>query len=391
MTGYLEDPRGRRSEELAFAAERAYKFGDHERAFDLFAEAAELEGQVAREVPADQPRVRSVLGISAVALWIDARRYDEAIRTACELLASPEMLTDQGREDIQSLLERAFREKALSKVIGPLGDAVPLEIKLDGGLVRRGIAPAALVRERQEVAMALVIRAAEWRARKPFRKAGAAAHDLLERVRFYEAPAVPASYGVRLYVASSAPPELPGVASDLPSPQAAVAEFLAIAAAAREGPDALRAHLTQDAYVKSFMVGFRDLAPDGTSVATVTFSSPTWRAETTPLTFEPAHRRSLTTGLLSTQAPERRVEIEGTLKVVNLRASRPFIGVETTDGDLSQFYIRRGELDDTIGPKLNRRVQVFGIRRHKSNGSIEKLALDIVLLEETAHGADRSA
>ncbi|MFO0760300.1 MAG: hypothetical protein U0359_27710 [Byssovorax sp.] len=380
MTTFLEDPRGRRSEALAFEAERAWKAGDQARGRALFAEAADLEYQVARDVPGDQARVRGVLAISAVALWLDARRYDDASRAACEFLARPETISEQAREDLQVLLERAFREKALAKSVGDLTDAVPIEVKLSGGLVRAGIAPAALIRERQEVVTALVVRAAEWRMRRPFRKAGAA-RQVVDRIRLFEAPAAAASYGIRLFVASCGPISLPGMTPDSIGPEEAVAEFLAIAAAAQHGPEALRQHVDQDAYLKTFMVGFRDMAPDGATVSTVTFSSPTWRTAVPPLVFEPAHRQRLTTGLLVQLRADERVEVEGTLKEVNLRARKPYIGVETADGDPAHFFIKRGELDDTIGPKLNRRVLVSGIKRKKKDGTVVKDALDVVLVE----------
>ena len=380
MTSFLQDARGQQSEALAFEAERAWKAGDQTRALSLFAQAADLEYQVAREVPGDQARVRGVLAISAVALWVDARRYDDAARAACEFLARPELLTEQGRSDLQVLLERAFREKALAQSISNLTDAVPLEVKLAGGLVRAGIAPAALIRERQEVVTALVVRAAEWHIRKPFRKAGAA-RQITDRIRFFEAPAAAASYGIRLFIASSGPPALPGMNAESIGPEEAVAEFLAIAAAAQEGPDALRQLVDQEAYLKTFMIGFRDLAPDGATVDTVTFSSPSWRSTVRPLAFNPQHRQRLTAGLLAQLGAEERVEIEGMLKEVNLRARRPYIGVETADGDLSRFFIKRGQLDDTIGPKLNRRVLVSGIKRERTDGTVVKDALDVVLLE----------
>jgi hypothetical protein len=117
LTAFLQDARGQRSEALAFEADRAWKAGDQARALDLFAQAAELEYQVAREVHGDQARVRGVLAISAVALWVDARRYDDAAKAACEFLAQPEMLTERGRSDLQVLLERAFREKALALAV----------------------------------------------------------------------------------------------------------------------------------------------------------------------------------------------------------------------------------------------------------------------------------
>ncbi len=380
MTGFLQDARGQQSEALAFEAERAWKAGDQAQALALFAQAAELEYQVAREVPGDQARVRGVLAISAVALWVDARRYDDAVRAACEFLARPEMLTEQARSDLQVLLERAFREKALAQSISNLTDAVPLEVKLAGGLVQSGIAPAALIRERQEVVTALVVRAAEWHMRRPFRKAGAA-RQITDRIRFFEAPAAAASYGIRLFVASSGPSALPGTQAESIGPEQAVAEFLAIAAAAQEGPEALRRLVDQEAYLKTFMVGFRDMAPDGTTIGTVTFSSPSWRSTVPPVAFAPTHRQRLTAGLLAQLGAEERVEVEGMLKEVNLRGRRPYIGVETADGDLSRFLIKRGQLDDTIGPKLNRRVLVSGIKREKTDGTVVKDALDVVLLE----------
>ena len=194
----LEDPRGQRSEALAFEADRARRAGNEARARAHFAEAAELEAAVAREVLAGKPRVRSVLAISAVALWLDAHRHEEAARTACEFLAKPELLSEQGKADLEALLERTFHERGPAKV------------------------------------------------------------------------------------------------------------------------------------------------------------------------------------------GNERVEVEGILKLVNLRARRPYIGVETADGDLSRFFIDRGILADTIGAKLNRRVRVSGLRRLKRDGRIVKDALDVTLVEGKA-------
>jgi len=198
MTDSLDDPRGRRSEALAFEAERARRAGEEARARVLFEEAATLEAEVARDVAPSKPRVRSVLAISAVALRLEARQPEEAARTACEFLARPDLLSDQGKADLEALLERALHER---------------------GPVKTG---------------------------------------------------------------------------------------------------------------------------------------------------------------------SERVEIEGVLKIVNLRARRPYIGVETVDGDLSRFFIERGHLEDTLGSKLNRRVRVSGWRRLRRDGRIVKDATDVVLVEGKA-------
>jgi hypothetical protein len=202
MNSSLEDPRGRRSEALVFDGQRARKAGDEGRARALFAEAAELEAQVARDIPADSPSVRSVLAISAVTLCLDACEYEEAARTACEFLARPELLSEQGKADLEVLLERAFHERHEQRGSAKVGG--------------------------------------------------------------------------------------------------------------------------------------------------------------------------------------ERVQIEGVLKVVNLRARRPYIGVETAEGDLSRFFIERALLEDTLGSKLNRRVRMSGVRRQRRDGRVVKDALEVVLVEGKA-------
>ena len=257
---------------------------------------------------------------------------------------------------------------------------MPLEVKLAGGQVQAGIAPAAVIRERQEVATALVVRVVEWKPGKAFRKAGAAC-EVTEHLQFFEAPVAAASYGIRLFVAANGPAALRGVGDVAFGPEEAVAEFLAIAAAAQAGPEALRALVEDEAYLKAFMLGFRDMAPDGATVGTVTLSTPTFRSTLPPLRFEPAHRQRLTDGLLAQLRGDERVEMEGMLKEVNLRARPPHIGVETADGDCVRFFLKRGQLDDTIGPKLNCRVRVSGVKRTKNDGTVVKNALDVVLVE----------
>lgn len=78
----FDDPRGRLSEELAFEAETAAKDGDTAKSVVLYAEAAELEEEAARDV--SEKRIRCVLAESAVALWLKAGKRDEAERVATE-------------------------------------------------------------------------------------------------------------------------------------------------------------------------------------------------------------------------------------------------------------------------------------------------------------------
>jgi hypothetical protein len=110
---FFDDPRRRRSEELAFFAERAERAGDLASALAKYAEAAELEEENALEVPSEFPRVRDVLAISAVALWLRAGRWEEAARAGCAFLATPSALTPDGCHELQSLVARAWRSAEL--------------------------------------------------------------------------------------------------------------------------------------------------------------------------------------------------------------------------------------------------------------------------------------
>lgn len=115
---FFDDPRHRRSEELSFFAERAERTGDLPAGLAQYADAAELEEKNALEVPGEVPRVRGVLAISAVALWLRAGRWDEAARAGCAFLATPDALTPDGRRELQSLVDRARRSSGLEMVLG---------------------------------------------------------------------------------------------------------------------------------------------------------------------------------------------------------------------------------------------------------------------------------
>jgi hypothetical protein len=107
--GIFEDERGREAEELSFHAERAARGGDFTTARELFWKAAVLETQVARSVPDDAPRVRSVLAVSAVALWFKAALYSEAEKLGREFIEDPHV-TVEARAELRNILDRCRDE-----------------------------------------------------------------------------------------------------------------------------------------------------------------------------------------------------------------------------------------------------------------------------------------
>lgn len=111
MTGF-EDPRGHRSEELAFLAEQAERAGAIDQARALFSEAATLEEQVVAEVSATAPRVRSVLATSAVALWYKARDLGRALVLARHYIAAA-VSSDTELAELLGLIRDAWMHDGL--------------------------------------------------------------------------------------------------------------------------------------------------------------------------------------------------------------------------------------------------------------------------------------
>ncbi len=104
---FFDDLDHRASESLAIEAERAERVGELERARDSYARAARAEESAAGRVPPSEPRVRTLLAISATSLWLKAGQLAEAVRTAGAFLASPDALTLDGRRELHAMVERA--------------------------------------------------------------------------------------------------------------------------------------------------------------------------------------------------------------------------------------------------------------------------------------------
>jgi hypothetical protein len=374
---FFDDPRRRRSEELAFFAERAERAGDHASALSQYAEAARLEEENALEIPGDVPRVRGVLAISAVALWLRAQRWDEAARAGCAFLALPSMLTADGLRELQALVERAWRAHELEAVFGRDRDAFAgLEARMLGGAVRSGLAPAAVVAERREVIVPMLYRVADWRAKKKFRRAGAS--SFAASLEVLEAPARAASFGLRLFVRHLGQQVTAG---EPDHPHEIIADFLGLASAAADGR---LASVAGDAdYAKAFARAFRDLAGDGSQVESVELAHIESPSNTPAVSLGPEHRAALTSSLTRVDSA-RPVRLEGVLKSVNLRGSAPTIWIERGGQPALRLRIEKGEHDDTIGPKLNRSVLVIGRHDVSEDGEAEEWADDVILLEDTA-------
>lgn len=98
----FDDPRSRESEGLAFRAETLDRRGCCDEARQLYTRAAELEEAVVAEVPASAPRIKHVLALSAIALWIKADNHERSTALATKYVADG-ILTEEDLGDMVDL------------------------------------------------------------------------------------------------------------------------------------------------------------------------------------------------------------------------------------------------------------------------------------------------
>jgi hypothetical protein len=345
----LEDPRRAKVEAYAQAAETAWRAKGHKDSDDLFAKAAAIEEEVAREVPAASPRTRSVLAISAVALWYKARNYARAKRTAYTFLATEAGLTTQGRSALEELVDRCSREHEIAS-LGADPTMALVEIKLDGGDVAKGVAPANVVRDRRAAGLRLLMRSADLEAKLPYRERGESELEADEQIQIYEAPALAASYGLRFYVTTGRQQRIPS--EQKATPERVVERFLDLAAAAgtEDAGEALRARVSDAQYARSFVRDFAEIAPDGEQVGRVVCSSPSWKIRTAAAVLEPKHRQKLKSAASPTPT-ERRLEgtpVEGRLLKFTQQRGDRWIEIEGADEKSRLVFVADKKLVQTV-------------------------------------------
>lgn len=110
MTGIFDSKEHRESEVLAFHAEWTLRNGDLKKARQQYADAAHLEELAAISCPHDMVRVRTILCISAVSLWMKATEYKEMLRASRAFLFDSDSLTISGCIELERLAKLAASE-----------------------------------------------------------------------------------------------------------------------------------------------------------------------------------------------------------------------------------------------------------------------------------------
>lgn len=362
MINYFDDPDHRACEALAREADDLEREGRDARL--KWAEAARLESDVLGRITDAYPKGRTIFTVSAASLWLRADRWAEAKQILYRALSQPERLVPGATKDLEQLLQDAIRGEELAASVAGRPYQV-LDARLDGGTVGRGFAPAQLLAQARTTFTALTYRIADLELERPFRARGQS--ELMRSLPLFETQGRTASFGLR-FVLTTAEPAL---TDDRP---ARVAErFLELAAAAAAGPDELTGAIPDRAYRLAIATAFRDLAPAPGRLATISFGVGRHMARPT-IAFSSTTRERLNQ-LLETGAHEV-APLTGALKNVVLESKHPYIEILGDDGAVGRYRIDPETHADTIGAKVNRRVEI--IHETRRRGASEVMwALDV--------------
>jgi hypothetical protein len=338
----LFDPRRRRSEEATAEGEKAMAESASDRARSLFAEAAAIEEAVARDAPLEMPRARSAVAVAAVSLWHRAGKLSRAKTVAYRFLGQENGLSESGYSDLERLVERCSREMEVTRLTNDSG-MEPVDFKIDGPKIGKGVAPEGAVRRRRDTAASLLRRTGEMEGQVEYRERGESELERNDEIQILDALGVAASYGIRLYVATGTQQRIRS--EQKVSPKRIVERFLELAAAAADGPEALRREVPDPQYAHAFLDGFAEIAPDGDEVSSVDCWSSSWRVDARPLKFSgAAHRRDLrraaSVAVLRDPRPGEKV-FEG--KLVEVRLTRDSCWIELNTGRKKQEIITVNE------------------------------------------------
>jgi hypothetical protein len=345
------------SEKLAAEAGLAARAGDCKGAEDLYAQAARAEVRALHELGSSKPRTFGITGVSGVALWYKARRYEEAQRLAHRLLGTA-TLPAFAIEQLQVLLQTIWSEQIRARA-GIRFSRGEVLVSVKGGQVVSGGAPLDLIVSKVETIESLFYRTAEFLGGFPHRTRGPAPPGVQQRCRPWLFQAAPASYQFAVAVEEPAQGELfgpPGPPSD------AIAQtFLTILRASAEDPDETLVSVVPDpSYRATFLKLARNLAPTGKSFSALEVRSP---ADPIPVTLRPDSRHSISEAIRR-QFPRPSHDgveetLHGVLRAVHL--DKDWLEV-TLPGQSVTVYEVGEAVDDVIGPLVNKSVIVDAIR-----------------------------
>jgi hypothetical protein len=370
----------REAQELSARAELARLGGRLEEARNLYAQAADRELTGLQGLPADKPRSRGILAVSYASLLFKAGLYDRAESAICGLLAVG--FDPPYRDQLRELLQVTWEEQLLLQERSQYsGDEILVALR--GGKIGVGTAPADTAARYHQAMNLMAFRTAELDAGLALRQHGLPAREIQASLQARATQPLGGSYRFSIRFVEPLQRSLfPGAA--IPDPKRVSRTVVQVfRALERNDPRALLQAVPREDYRLALARLARNVVPTGDALTEVEIRT----GDETPaeaVYLRPDARRNVNEAIRLLKPPPAeqgasQETIEGILRALDL--DRSWLHVVPDEGEPVRVLIGPDELDDVIGPMVNRRVSTR-VQLEGRRGAVVRRALDIELLED---------
>jgi hypothetical protein len=368
------------SEGYAGQAEELYRRHEIDRSAEFYCLAAEAEVNALENLDPCKTRTIGITVVSAVSLYFKAQELLQAKKFAHKWLAT-DLLPNFAVEDLENLLEviRYEESRARSGIQFIEGDVL---VSVKGGEILYGAAPLDLILRKVDQISKIFYRTTEMLLDLPLRTRGNPTQDVRKQCDPWLFQARPGSYQFSVRVRKPQDHEQlsfsgMSVADVELRVEQITKKFLEVIRATAQDPEGeLTEIVPNEEYREAFLKLTRELAPPLTGKAfnQIEIKS-SGDVEPRPVILLP-ETRSLIKEVLKKTEPEDTESPEHEHKVKYLRGTLRGLQLDNdwieiiVDGQNRKIYDAREEIDDVVGPMVNRRVVAEVIER--LDRSVEK-------------------
>ena len=355
----MTSPAHNQAQALAADASLALKQGDSVLAISLYKKAAELEGLALRQVGEDKPRTQGILSVSYAALLFKANELELA-EQSCHRLLADDALSSDTRDKLRALLESIWDQKviAASKL---RYSGSEIFVSLRGGQIGSGTAPLETAIHYLTGMTNLVYRVAEWQGEEPFRSRGKPPASVQALVQARATQPVAGSYRFSIRLVEPDQRSLFGDPLYL-EPSAVSNHFISVLRSALSNDSSSLKQIVKDSQYRNVLLKLvRNIVPGSTNVREVEITASSDSAQSEGILLGNEAGRRIADKLKADQPVvlgARPVRIEGTLRAVHL--DRNWLEIAQANGRHTRFRTKPDEVDELIGPMVNRHVIATG-------------------------------
>lgn len=358
-----------RSEKYASDADVLCREQEAERAVGLYSRAAYAELKALEELDSRKTRTLGIIVISATSLLYKAHDFLQARRIAHKWLAT-ELLPSFAEDELEELLQviRYEESRVNSGVQFVQGEVL---VSVSGGEILYGAAPLELILDKVKSIKSIFYRTTEYLLEQPLRTSGGPTQLIKDYCDPWLLQAPPGSYQFAVRVRKPQDYEqlklagMPGIELHVEEITKKFLEIIRTAAQDPEGEFSEVVHKKR--YRESFLKLTRQLAPpvSGKSFEQMEIKSSS-DIEAQPVFLSGETRETIKKALTVSDQEnvesreEKIIQLRGVLR--GLQLDIDWIEVSTGQENI-RIYDAQDEIDDVIGPMVNRRVVVDVIER----------------------------